>query len=139
MNLGQYSHFNRARARRSGNLNSTIIKLLRVYPVAFNPELARISKSAIAGLFMSQLLYWWGKGWKSRCVFKSVREFKEEICLSRSEQNRAIKKWKELDILKVENKGLPRTRHFYLNTEKLIELLNKRAKEKGVDGYHLAE
>ncbi|MFZ2975909.1 MAG: hypothetical protein WA055_04780 [Candidatus Moraniibacteriota bacterium] len=119
------------------NANSILIKQLAAKPVAFNPELARIAGSAIAGLFMSQLLYWWGKGRNKDCVYKTIKEFKSETCLTRSEQNRAIKIWKNLEVLEVRNKGIPQTRHFYIDQDRLIKLLGKRAKSRGIDGYYI--
>lgn len=119
------------------NVNSILIKQLKAKPVAFNPELARVSGSAIAGLFMSQLLYWWGKGRSKDCVYKTIKEFEYETCLTRSEQNRAIIIWKNLGVLEVKNKGIPQKRHFYINQGKIIDLLRKRAEVKGIDGYYV--
>ncbi len=119
------------------NSNSILIKCLAVKPVAFNPALGRMAGSALAGLFMSQLLYWWGKGYKKDCVFKTIVEFERETCLTRSEQDRAIKKWKNLGVLEVKRMGIPQKRHFFLNTEKLANMLNDYATEKGIDGYYM--
>lgn len=119
------------------NVNSIIIDLLREKPVSFNPALGRIIESATAGLFMSQLLYWWDKGHKKGCIYKTMKEFKKETCLTRSEQDTAIKKWKQLGVLAVENKGIPQKRHFYINIEKMVGLLEKRASEKNIDGFYI--
>jgi hypothetical protein len=119
------------------NVNSIIIEALGIKPIAFNPELANIVKSATAGLFMSQLLYWWEKGSRKECIYKSVEAFQKETCLTRSEQTTAIKKWKALGVLMVRNEGIPQTRHFYLDTEELINLLKERAKKKGIRGHYL--
>lgn len=105
------------------NVNSLIISLLGQRAIAFNPVLGRISGSATAGLFLSQLLYWQGKGRKKEYVYKTIKEFKEETCLTRSEQERAIRNWNKLGVLEVRKKGIPPTRHFKINVEKLIELL----------------
>lgn len=119
------------------NTNSIIIELLKEKPVAFNPALARLVKSATAGLLMSQLLYWWDKGCKKGCIFKTITEFEKETCLTRSEQDTAIRKWKKLGVLRVENHGVPRKRHFYLNTEKLIKFLEDEAEKKDIKGYYI--
>jgi hypothetical protein len=89
----------------------------------FNSALGKIAKSATAGLFMSQLLYWWGKGSNEKWIYKTIREMQEETCLTRSEQDRAIKIWKKLEILKVERGGMPRKRYFQINIDGLTDLL----------------
>lgn len=121
------------------NTNSIIISILGAKPIAFNPELARISGSAAAGLFMSQLLYWWGKGRNRDCIYKTIEEFKNETCLTRCEQATAIKKWRKLGVLVVKNKGVPQKRHFYLNTDKLVAILQGVASDKGIVGYTQSE
>lgn len=93
-------------------------------PVLFNAALARIAKSAIAGLFLSQLLYWWKKGNDKDWVYKTIWEFEEETALNRSEQDRAIRIWKDLGVLVVERRGIPQKRHFHIfipHLEKLVD------------------
>lgn len=121
------------------NTNSIIIDLLGEKPVLFNPALGRIAGSATAGLFMSQLLYWWGKGREENCIFKTIEEFKKETCLTRSEQATAIKRWKKLEVLRVENRGVPQKRHFYLNVDDLVGLLEKEAAKKNIDGHFITK
>ncbi len=105
------------------NVNSFLLHVLSQRPVAFNPELGRLAGSAIAGLFLSQLLYWLGKGHKKGYVYKTINEFQEETCLTRSEQDRAIKIWKELRVLNVKLKGVPPKRYFSVNIGVLVRLL----------------
>lgn len=110
--------------QRKKNTNSSLIERYKEKPVAFNPGLARISDSATAGLFLSQLLYWHQKGRDKEWVYKTIKEFQEETCLCRSEQDRAIKKWKRLGVLEVKRKGIPQRRFFRIDTEKLNGLLS---------------
>ncbi|MDD5396588.1 MAG: hypothetical protein PHW24_00845 [Candidatus Moranbacteria bacterium] len=118
------------------NVNSLLLKSLGTKPIAFNPDLARIAGSATAGLLMSQLLYWWGKGHNKDYVYKTIEQFKEETCLTRSEQQTAIKKWEKLNVLTVKARGIPPKRRFYLNTDKLVQMLQEVAhNEKEIDGY----
>lgn len=105
------------------NYNSYLIELLGEKPVAFNRALARIANGATAGLFMSQLLYWFDKGKYEGWVYKTIEDFKDETCLTRSEQDRAIEKWKRLGVLEVRLKGIPRRRFFHINFEALVSLL----------------
>lgn len=119
--------------QRKKNTNSLFVDRYNEKPVLFNPGLGRISGSSIAGLFMSQILYWQERGWNKEWIYKTIKEIEQETCLSRSEQDRAIKKWKGLGILEVENRGIPQRRHFRVNIEKLEQLLKvdyeKRAAE----------
>jgi hypothetical protein len=108
-----------------GNTNSYLIELYKERPIAFNPRMAKISGSITAGLFLCQLLYWHEKGRDKEWVYKTIEEFKKETYLSRSEQDRAIKKWKGLKVLEVKVKGLPQKRHFCINTTTLKRLLEK--------------
>ncbi len=90
--------------------------------VLFNPKLGEISGSANAGLFLSQLLFWWGKGRNPNCIYKTVDEVKKEICLTRRQQEKAISIWKDLGVLTVKLRGTPPKRHFIINFEKLYNL-----------------
>lgn len=112
--------------RISKNYNSLLLEHLAERPIVHNVALVRLSGSTIAGLFLSQLLYWWGKG-ESSWIWKTIPEFQEETGMNRSEQDRAIRRWKELGILQLVNRGIPRRRYFYINT-KLLEEKLKEAK-----------
>lgn len=102
-----------------------ILETLGERPVAFNPLLARISGGVATGLFMCQLLYWWKKGCKNGWIFKTIKEIREETYLSRSEQDRAIKKWRDLGVIEVKREGIPPKRHFKICMESLFTLLEK--------------
>lgn len=112
------------------NHNSIIIEMLGEKPVAFNPALARLGKSATAGLFLSQLLFWWNKGVSKDSIYKTVKEMEVETLLTRREQERAIRIWKEYKVLEVQLRGLPRKRHFKINISLLTNLLTN---QYGVD------
>lgn len=93
-------------------------------PVAFNREYKTITKSTNAALMLSQLSYWW-KRKKGETIYKTISEFEDETGLSREEQDTAIKKLKSLNIITVELKGIPATRHFTINERELLKLLNQ--------------
>ncbi|MBI3046441.1 MAG: hypothetical protein HYY86_02835 [Candidatus Harrisonbacteria bacterium] len=107
------------------NYNRILLEALSAKPIAFNPLLAELAKSANAGLFMSQLLFWWEKGKKVGWIYKTIKEMSQETKLTRGEQDTAIKKWKQLGILEVKKEGVPPKRHFKINVIKLLELLRK--------------
>ncbi|MEI9966405.1 MAG: hypothetical protein WDN67_01970 [Candidatus Moraniibacteriota bacterium] len=98
---------------------------LGVRPVGYNVVLARLSGKATHALFMSQLLYWHGKGRDKEWFYKTQKDFEEETGLNRSEQDRAIEFWKGLGVLKVKRKGIPQKRHFQVDVRKLTALALK--------------
>jgi len=112
------------------NYNSILIKKLGEKPIAFNPALARIADSALAGLFLSQLLFWWRKGSDPNWVYKTIEEMEKETGMGRSEQDRTIKIWKGFGVLEVELRGMPRRRHFRIIKDRLFELLENETGKK---------
>lgn len=113
--------------------NKVILEVLGTRPVAFNPVLAEIVKSASAGLFMSQLLYWWNKGKNEGWIYKTIDEVKKETTLSREEQDTAIRKWKELGVLEIKVIGVPPKRHFRIDIDKLTDLVKNYVSICGKD------
>jgi hypothetical protein len=102
-----------------------ILNVLGTRPIAFNADLAHALGSAKAGLFLSQLLFWYGKGKNPDWIWKTIVEVEKETALSRSEQDTVIKRCKKYGTIKVKLKGIPAKRHFKLNIEKIVELLEK--------------
>lgn len=115
------------------NLNSVLLEAVSVRPIAFNPMLGRLVKSAAAGLLMSQLLYWQGKGRDHEWFYKTIGEMQEETCLTRAEQQTAIKKWKALGVLQTKNKDVPRKRYFKVDYDKLSSMLISANKSADAD------
>lgn len=105
------------------SLNKVVLNLLSARPIAFIPALGHLAKSANAGLFLSQILYWQGKGKNAKWSYHTIQQVYEETCLSRTEQDTAIKIWKKLGVLEQRNFQVPRKRHFRVDTKKLLELL----------------
>ena len=112
-----------------GSYQKIIANILGTKPIAYNPDLARLLGSAKAGILISQLLYWWEKGKNKNWIYKTIKEMEKETALSRSEQDTAIRKCKEIGILEVKVKSIPATRHFKINIDKLTELLKSRLQE----------
>jgi len=100
-----------------------IARVLSTRPIAFNPDLARSLGSAKAGLLLSQLLFWWEKGRNPNWIYKTIDEMEEETTLSRCEQDNAIKICKNYGLLETKLEGIPAKRHFKLNIQKIIKLL----------------
>jgi len=106
-----------------------IARVLGTRPIAFNPDLAKVLGSAKAGLFLSQLLFWWEKGRNPDWIYKTIEETEEETTLSRSEQDSAIEICKKHELLEVKLRGIPAKRHFKLNISRIIELLEASLQE----------
>lgn len=80
-------------------INGLLFELLS-RPVAFHPVLARAAGGAAAGLFLSQLFYWHGKGrHEAGWIYKDWREWQEETCLTQDEQRGARKLLKAKKII----------------------------------------
>ncbi|OGN09854.1 MAG: hypothetical protein A3J46_04705 [Candidatus Yanofskybacteria bacterium RIFCSPHIGHO2_02_FULL_41_11] len=93
--------------------------------IAYHASLAKALGSAKAGIFVGQLLYWYGKGRKGEWIYKTIKEMQEETYLSRREQEGAIKIAKEKGVLEVRLLGIPAKRHFRIDINKLVMLIRK--------------
>lgn len=111
------------------NYGSILIQMFGARPVAYNPVLGEITNSATAGLFLSQLLYWWDKGKKKDWIFKSEKEMRKETNLKRTQQESAAQKWIELGVLEKKRAGIPATNHYKIDIDKLIELAKPYVKD----------
>lgn len=107
------------------SLNKKVLDIYCERPIAFIPVLAKISGSASSGLFLSQLLYWYGKGNRGKWIYKTFKDFNKETCLSRREQENATAIWSKLGVLEMRVLNVPPTRHFRIDEEELLQLLDK--------------
>ena len=77
-----------------------------------------------AAIMLSQLLYWHGKGKRTDGWFyKTYEEMKEEVQLTRTQQESAIKSLKRYGVISVRRKGIPAKRHFKVHMRKLLTCL----------------
>lgn len=103
---------------------SDFSKYFKHKPIAYNPGLAIIFNSTNAGILLSQLLYWHGKGkLPNGWIFKTIEEMYKETGLTRDQQDTAIKICKNLGILETKRAGVPAKRHFRLDIERLREII----------------
>ncbi|WP_341742893.1 hypothetical protein [Azonexus hydrophilus] len=106
--------------------------------IAFHPALARVGGSAAAGLFLSQLIYWSGKGKHPEgWIYKDAAEWEQETCLTRAEQRTARSALtgrgliEESDMRKLEIDLFKNTLTFRVRWDKLAAALDADdAKEK---------
>lgn len=90
-----------------------LVNMFAIRGVWYQPAIAHLVGSVNAGIFMSQLLYWHGKGTgKGGWIYKTVEEMKRETALSRSNQETAIKVLENTGLIEVRLAGIPRKRHF---------------------------
>jgi len=111
------------------NYNSFLIKKWEEKPILFNRGLAKALGNIKAGLFLSQLLYWFNekgesKGKNKNWVYKTIKEFKEEIGFTRTEQENACKILIKFDLITIKYKSVPRKRYFSINKENINKLLS---------------
>src|SRR5439155_10502837 len=82
-------------------------------PVAFYPVLARIcGDNVIAALLLSQAIYWSKRtsdpdGW----FYKTARDWKKEICITRHQLDGVRRKLVALGLLKCKLMGMPAKTH----------------------------
>jgi len=104
------------------------LAILSERPIAFHPCLARIGGGVAEGVFLSQLLYWTGKGRNSDgWIYKTLQEWRDETVLSRREIYKARDAWKRLGVLSEKREGLPCRVYYHVNLRRLGELLREYA------------
>jgi hypothetical protein len=89
--------------------------------VLYLPDLGRVLNSVKAGLFLSQLLYWYDKGRDPDWIYKTINETKNELGLSRKEQATAIRQCVNVGFITVKRKGVPAKRHFKLDFPAIVK------------------
>lgn len=93
-------------------------------PIAYYTDFAKALGDALAGIFVSQMFYWHGKGAdKDGWIYKTQQEIYEETGLTRRNQEAARKKAVKLDVLEEKRQGLPSKLYFRLDLGKLFELV----------------
>lgn len=111
------------------NYNSVILSLLGHRPVVFNTSIARLGGGVTEGLFLCQLLYWTQED--GQWVYRTIKQFQDDVLLNRYEQDKAIKSWTTMGVLEVEVRGLPARRYFRVNLSKLVDLLGEKGCQNG--------
>jgi hypothetical protein len=99
-------------------------------PIAFQRPLAAVAGGALAGLFLSQALYWSqrtsnAEGW----FYKTQEEWTEETALTRSEQETVRKHLKARGLIKERRAGLPARLFFQVQKIELFHALEKQFAE----------
>lgn len=103
------------------------ISLLQDRPVAFHPRLARAFGSVNTGLWLSQLMYWDGKGTKHEdgWLEKKAQDFEEETALSEREQETARSVCIIAGVIEYERRGLPAMPCYRIKWDDLVAKLSQ--------------
>lgn len=99
-----------------------VIEILSEQVVAFHPIFARITESTVAGIFLSQALYWYRREGKKE-FSKSQKDWEEYTSLTRYEQETARKKLRDLGVLEERNAPLEHRLYYSIKTDILYGLL----------------
>ena len=91
--------------------------------VAYYPSLNAFTGSPLATLMLCQLIYWTDKtqdpeGW----IYKTQKDWEEEIGLTRRNQETARKKLVETGLIEEQLRGLPARLHFRVNQQRFNDL-----------------
>lgn len=82
--------------------NKALLQTLLARPIAFFPALGRVAGTANAGLFLSQLFYWAGKGaHPDGWVYKDHKEWTDETTLTQDEQRGARRLLEKKGLIEV--------------------------------------
>lgn len=93
--------------------------------IAYFPQLGIHLGNPLAGIFLSQLIYWHDKTDDALGVYKTAEEWTAETGLTYSHQKTARKLLKDLGILSETEKRLEHKLYFKLNIEKFDEWFEK--------------
>jgi hypothetical protein len=93
-------------------------------PIAYRPVLAKAFGGVKAGVFLSQLLYWDGKGDDPDWTFKTAENFEDETGLTRKEQEGARRSLKACGVLIEELHGVPPTLWFRVDFDVLNDVVS---------------
>lgn len=102
---------------------SLVRELLADRPVAYKPMLAKALRSATAGIWLSQLMYWSDKGTRVGWIYKTREDWAEETGLSLREVDNARAVARAAGVVVERLTGVPARLHYQVQWERLQELL----------------
>ncbi len=95
-------------------------KLLGNKSVTYRADFAKCFGGIQAGLFLSQLCYWADRG-QSDWIYKTQKEWTDELGMTRCEQETARRKLKSHEVIKERFKGSPPKIHYKIDFGILIK------------------
>ena len=103
---------------------AALLEVVTSKPIAYYVAFANVGGGVTSGVFLSQLLYWTGKGkdpdgW----IYKVQGEWTDETGLTRREQETARRRLRQVGILQEKRAGVPARLYYRVDLDKLIALL----------------
>lgn len=95
-----------------------VFKQLNRRPIAFHPVYKDLTGSTVAGILLSQLMYWHFQ--VERRFYKTDEEIMKETSLTEREIRTAKGILKGMDFIKIELSGIPARTHYEIYAEKLM-------------------
>lgn len=90
-------------------------------PIAYYATLAKVGGGVTSGVFLSQLIYWTGRGkLADGWLWKSADEFEAETGLTRNEQETARRNLRERGLIEERLAGVPATLHYRINLDAIL-------------------
>lgn len=90
-------------------------------PVTYYPAMAPVYGGVVPAVFISQLIYWQGRGSDPEWVYKTQAEWSEETGLIRSEQETARRELRRRGFLSEERRGIPARLYYHANLSAINE------------------
>lgn len=109
-------------------MDARLLKGMLRPPIAYHRCLADICGSVTAGLMLSQMLYWSDKG-EDGWFWKTGEEWERETGLTRTEQENARKRLRDLKFVIEDRRGVPARLYFKLDESQIAGNLQTRLLE----------
>jgi hypothetical protein len=114
-------------------MNKETLQGLLGRSISYHLVFARITGKVKAGLMLSQMFYWTGRGSRDGWFYKTQMEWTAETGLSRDEQENVRALLKSLGFLEEKRKGVPGKMHFRLQIESIVRAIERLQFEHGTE------
>jgi hypothetical protein len=108
--------------KKEFNPSKSLLRQLSKRQIAYHPVYRKITGSTTAGIMLSQIMYWWDK-MDGREFYKTDADFIEETAMTQDEIRGAKTRLKGLEFVKITRKGIPAKTFYWVNADKLIEVI----------------
>ena len=106
-------------------IDKAVLHSLLASPLYYFVDFTRLTGDPCAGIFLSLMFSWQGKGHDPEgWIYKTQEDITAETGLTRRNQQSARKRLKQLNLLYEERRGVPAKMYFRLDSEQLFSLLN---------------